>query len=68
MQRWDRCWEDENASSVITVAALAVWYPSLLKSNFAATVAPQFVNLVMAVNGRDSVAAAKPIAEGMEST
>lgn len=60
--------QDANASRIIVGAALAVWYPSLVKSHLAVAVAPQLVNLVMAVNGRHSATAAELLAEGMEST
>jgi len=61
--------QDANASRIIVGAALAVWYPSLIKSHLAAAVAPQLVNSVMAVNGRHSATTAELLlAEGMEST
>ncbi|KAH9308951.1 hypothetical protein KI387_036862, partial [Taxus chinensis] len=60
--------EDANASRIIVGAALAVWYPSLVKSNLAVAVAFQLVKLVMTVNGRHSPTAAEILADGMEST
>lgn len=60
--------QDANASRIIVGAALAVWYPSLVKSGLAVAVAPELVKLVMAVNGRHSATAAELLAEGMEST
>lgn len=60
--------QDAIASRIIVGAALAVWYPSLVKSLLAVAVAPQLVNLVMAVNGKHSATAAELLAEGMEST
>lgn len=60
--------QDANASRIIVGAALAVWYPSLVKSDLAVAVAPELVKLVMAVNGRHSATAAELLAEGMEST
>eukprot|EP01018_Ginkgo_biloba_P023305 Gb_30402 [translate_table: standard] len=60
--------QDARASRIIVGAALAVWYPSLVKSNLTVAVAPQLVKLVMAVNDRHSATAAELLAEGMEST
>ncbi|XP_057824164.2 uncharacterized protein LOC131036328 isoform X2 [Cryptomeria japonica] len=59
---------DAKASRIIVGAALAVWYPSLVKSNLAIAVASQLVKLVMTVNGRHSPTAAELLAEGMDTT
>ncbi|KAL4204224.1 hypothetical protein AMTRI_Chr01g108690 [Amborella trichopoda] len=59
---------DARASHIIVAAALAVWYPSLVKPSLATSVVHQLVKLVMAVNDKYSAVAAELLAEGMEST
>ncbi|XP_052211595.1 uncharacterized protein LOC127814250 isoform X3 [Diospyros lotus] len=60
--------QDAMTSHIIVAAALAVWYPSLVKPRLAMLVVQQLVKLVMAMNDKYSSTAAELLAEGMEST
>jgi hypothetical protein len=53
---------------MIVAAALAVWYPSLVKPNLAILTVHSLMKLVMAMNEKYSSTAAEILAEGMEST
>ncbi|KAL6501729.1 hypothetical protein OROGR_026862 [Orobanche gracilis] len=72
MQDWISCvggtTQDAMPSQVIVAAALAVWYPSLVKSRLPIVVVHPLVKLVMATNEKYSSAAAEILSEGMEST
>ncbi|KAK9145983.1 hypothetical protein Sjap_005886 [Stephania japonica] len=72
IQDWVSCVggtrQDAMSSHIIVAAALAVWYPSLVKPCLAILVVHALVKLVMAMNGRYSSTAAELLAEGMEST
>ncbi|CAN6485798.1 unnamed protein product [Victoria cruziana] len=59
--------QDARASHIIVAAALAVWYPSLVKPSLAASVVHQLVKLVMVVSEKYSATAAELLAEGMDS-
>ncbi|KAF3780156.1 WD repeat-containing protein 7 [Nymphaea thermarum] len=60
--------QDARASHIIVAAALAVWYPSLVKPSLAASVVHQLVKLVMVVSEKYSATAAELLAEGMDTT
>ncbi|KAI3959515.1 hypothetical protein MKW92_016669 [Papaver armeniacum] len=72
MQDWISCVggtsQDAMASLIIVAAALAVWYPSLVKPSVARLVVHPLVKLVMAMSDKYSATAAELLAEGMEST
>ncbi|KAJ4949954.1 hypothetical protein NE237_026786 [Protea cynaroides] len=72
MQDWVSCVggasQDAMASHIIVAAALAIWYPSLVKPTLANLVIQPLMKLVMAVNEKYSSTAAELIAEGMEGT
>ncbi|XP_024440013.2 uncharacterized protein LOC7472741 isoform X3 [Populus trichocarpa] len=72
MQDWISCVggtsQDAMTSHVIVAAALAVWYPSLVKPSIATLVAHPLIKLVMDMNETYSSTAAELLAEGMEST
>lgn len=72
MQDWISCVggtnQDAMTSHIIVSAALAVWYPSLVKPSLAALTVQSLVKLVMAMNEKYSCTAAEILAEGMEST
>lgn len=72
MQDWISCVggtsQDAMASLIIVAAALAVWYPSLVKPSVARLVVHPLVRLVMAMSDKYSATAAELLAEGMEST
>lgn len=72
MQDWISCVggtsQDAMTSHIIVAAALAIWYPILVKPNLAMLVVHPLVKLVMAMNGKYSSTAAELLAEGMEST
>lgn len=72
LQDWISCvggtTQDAMTSQIIVAAALAVWYPSLVKPRLATVVVHPLVKLVMAMNEKYSAAAAEILAEGMEST
>lgn len=59
--------QDSRAVRIIVAAALAVWYPGLVKPELAPSVAPYLVKLVKAVIDRHSAVAAELLADGMES-
>lgn len=60
--------QDAMASHIIVAAALAVWYPSLVKPGLAKLVVHPLMKLVMAMSNKYSSTAAELLAEGMEST
>lgn len=60
--------QDAMNSHIIVAAALAVWYPSLVKPNLAMLAVHPLMKLVMAMNGKYSSTAAEILAEGMEGT
>lgn len=72
MQDWISCVggtsQDAMTSHIIVAAALAVWYPSLVKPSLALLVVHPLIKLVMATNETYSSTAAELLAEGMEST
>ncbi|KAH6761030.1 Transducin/WD40 repeat-like superfamily protein [Perilla frutescens var. frutescens] len=72
LQDWISCvggtTQDAMTSQIIVAAALAVWYPSLVKPRLATVVVHPLLKLVMAMNEKYSAAAAEILAEGMEST
>lgn len=72
MQDWVSCvgatTQDSMTSQIIVAAALAVWYPMLVKPRLAIVVVHPLVKLVMAMNEKYSAAAAEILAEGMERT
>ncbi|XP_074328947.1 uncharacterized protein LOC141666698 isoform X2 [Apium graveolens] len=71
-QDWIACVEgtsqDAMTSHIIVAAALAVWYPSLVKPNLATLAVHPLMKLVMAMNEKYSSTAAEILAEGMENT
>ncbi|XP_027183122.1 WD repeat-containing protein 7 isoform X1 [Coffea eugenioides] len=71
-QDWISCvggtTQDAMTSHIIVAAALAVWYPSLVKPNLALLTVQSLMKLVMAMNEKYSSTAAEILAEGMEST
>ncbi|XP_021757562.1 uncharacterized protein LOC110722604 isoform X2 [Chenopodium quinoa] len=72
LQDWISCVggtsQDAMASHIIVAAALAVWYPSLIKPSLAMLVVHPLIKLVMAMNEKYSCTAAELLAEGMETT
>ncbi|KAL8543572.1 hypothetical protein ACS0TY_004220 [Phlomoides rotata] len=72
VQDWVSCigatTQDAMTSQIIVAAALAVWYPMLVKPRLAMVVVHPLVKLVMAMNEKYSAAAAEILAEGMERT
>lgn len=72
VQDWISCIggtsQDAMASHIIMAAALAIWYPSLVKMKVAMLVVRPLINLLMAMNEKYSFSAAELLAEGMEST
>ncbi|KAL5551984.1 hypothetical protein UlMin_002160 [Ulmus minor] len=72
MQDWISCVggtsQDAMTSHIIVAAALAIWYPSLVKSSVPMLVVHPLMKLVMAMNDKYSSTAAELLAEGMEST
>lgn len=60
--------QDAMTSHIIVAAALAIWYPSLVKPSLAMLVVHPLIKLVMAVNEKYSSTAAELLAEGMEDT
>ncbi|CAL5356183.1 unnamed protein product [Camellia sinensis] len=72
VQDWISCvWgtnQDAMTSHIIVAAALAIWYPSLVKPSLAVLVVHPLMKLVMAMNDKYSSTAAELLAEGMEST
>lgn len=71
-QDWISCvggtTQDAMTSHIIVSAALAVWYPSLVKPNLALLTVQSLMKLVMAMNEKYSSTAAEILAEGMDST
>ncbi|KAI8546278.1 hypothetical protein RHMOL_Rhmol07G0104800 [Rhododendron molle] len=72
VQDWISCVggtsQDAMTSHIIVAAALAIWYPSLVKLSLAMLVVHPLMKLVMALNDKYSSTAAELLAEGMEST
>ncbi|XP_048319702.2 uncharacterized protein LOC107430195 isoform X1 [Ziziphus jujuba] len=72
MQDWISCVggtsQDAMTSHIIVAAALAIWYPSLVKPCLYMLVVHPLMKLVMAMNEKYSATAAELLAEGMEST
>ncbi|KAL2342718.1 hypothetical protein Fmac_004003 [Flemingia macrophylla] len=72
VQDWISCVggtsQDAMTSHIIVAAALAIWYPSLVKPSLAALVVHPLMKLAMAMNEKYSSTAAELLAEGMEST
>lgn len=72
VQDWVSCvgatTQDAMTSQIIVAAALAVWYPMLVKPILPMVVVHPLVKLVMAMNEKYSAAAAEVLAEGMERT
>ncbi|XP_047323179.1 uncharacterized protein LOC124926900 isoform X2 [Impatiens glandulifera] len=60
--------QDAMTAHIIVAAALAIWYPSLVKPSLASLVIHPLMKLVMAMNDKYSSAAAELLGEGMEST
>lgn len=60
--------QDAKASNIIVAAALAAWYPSIVKDELPNLVVNQLIKLLMSMNDRYSSTAAELLAEGMEST
>lgn len=71
-QDWISCVEgtsqDAMTSHIIVAAALAVWYPSLVKPNLSMLVVHPLMKLVMSMNEKYSATAAEILADGMENT
>ncbi|GKE47581.1 hypothetical protein Tco_1478839, partial [Tanacetum coccineum] len=55
-------------SHVVVAAALAVWYPSLIKPSLAMLCVHPLLKLVMAMNDKYSSTAVEILVEGMENT
>lgn len=72
VQDWISCVggtsQDAMTSHIIVAAALAIWYPSLVKPSLAMLVVHPLMKLAMAMNEKYSSTAAELLAEGMEST
>lgn len=72
LQDWVSCVggtsQDAMTSHIIVAAALAVWYPSLVKPSLAMLVVHPLMKLVMAMNEKYSCTAAELLSEGMENT
>ncbi|KAM6588675.1 hypothetical protein CsatA_011280 [Cannabis sativa] len=72
MQDWISCVggtsQDAMTSHIIVAAALAIWYPTLVKPCLAKLVVHPLMKLVMAMNDKYSCTAAELLAEGMETT
>lgn len=72
VQDWISCVggtsQDAMTSHIIVAAALAIWYPSLVKPTLALLVVHPLMKLVMAMNEKYSSTAAELLAEGMENT
>lgn len=72
VQDWISCvggtTQDAMTSHIIVAAALAVWYPSLVKPSVAMLTVQSLIKLVRAMNEKYSSTAAEILAEGMEST
>ncbi|GFZ16445.1 transducin/WD40 repeat-like superfamily protein [Actinidia rufa] len=59
--------QDAMTSHIIVAAALAIWYPSLVKPKLAMLVVHPLMKLVMALNDKYSSTSAELLAEGMET-
>ncbi|KAJ1405973.1 WD40/YVTN repeat-like-containing domain superfamily [Sesbania bispinosa] len=72
VQDWISCVggtsQDAMTSHIIVAAALAIWYPSLVKPSLSTLVVHPLIKLAMAMNEKYSSTAAELLAEGMEST
>ncbi|KAK4262814.1 hypothetical protein QN277_028322 [Acacia crassicarpa] len=72
VQDWISCVggtsQDAMTSHIIVAAALAIWYPSLVKPSVATLVVHPLMKLAMAMNEKYSSTAAELLAEGMENT
>ncbi|KAJ7963434.1 Transducin/WD40 repeat-like superfamily protein [Quillaja saponaria] len=72
VQDWISCVggtsQDAMTSHIIVAAALAIWYPSLVKQSIAMLVVHPLMKLAMAMNEKYSSTASELLAEGMEST
>ncbi|CAI0414701.1 unnamed protein product [Linum tenue] len=72
VQDWISCVggtsQDAMTSHIIVAAALAVWYPSMVKPSLASLVVHPLIKLVMAMSEKYSSTAAELLAEGIEST
>lgn len=72
MQDWISCVggtsQDAMTSHIIVAAALAIWYPSLVKPSLPTLVVHPLMKLAMAMNEKYSSTAAELLAEGMEGT
>lgn len=72
VQDWISCVggtsQDAMTSHIIVAAALAIWYPSLVKPSLTPLVVHPLMKLAMAMNEKYSSTAAELLAEGMEST
>lgn len=72
VQDWISCVggtsQDAMTSRIIVAAALAIWYPSLVKPSVATLVVHPLMKLAMAMNEKYSSTAAELLAEGMENT
>ncbi|KAK4787078.1 hypothetical protein SAY86_010911 [Trapa natans] len=72
LQDWISCvggtGQDAMTSHIIVAAALAIWYPSLVKPTLSQLVVHHLVKLVMAMNEKYSCTAAELLAEGMDET
>lgn len=72
VQDWISCIggtsQDAMTSHIIVAAALAIWYPSLVKQSLATLVVHPLTKLAMSMNEKYSSTAAELLAEGMEST
>ncbi|XP_073225882.1 uncharacterized protein [Cicer arietinum] len=72
VQDWISCVggtsQDAMTSHIIVAAALAIWYPSLVKPKLSMLVVHPLMKLAMAMNEKYSSTAAELLAEGMEST
>ncbi|GAB2220547.1 hypothetical protein Droror1_Dr00008207 [Drosera rotundifolia] len=72
LQDWISCVggtsQDAMASHIIVAAALAIWYPSLVRRSLAELVVNPLIKLVMSMNEKFSSTAAELLAEGMDST
>ncbi|XP_054824182.1 uncharacterized protein LOC129322131 isoform X2 [Prosopis cineraria] len=72
VQDWISCVggtsQDAMTSHIIVAAALAIWYPSLVKPSLATLIVHPLMKLAMAMNEKYSSTAAELLAEGMENT
>ncbi|KAL5718665.1 hypothetical protein ACHQM5_011544 [Ranunculus cassubicifolius] len=71
MQDWVSCVggtiQDAMASHIIVAAALAIWYPSLVKTSLPELVVHPLIKLLMTMNEKYSPSAAELLAEGMDN-